>query len=171
MGFEQIASLPVADIAARDAVMFIWGTHPKLADVLALIPRWGFVYKSIAFMWVKTRGSYSDGSGKPFFGLGRWTRGNTEPCYLAVRGKPSRISAGVSQIVLGVDDIVVAPVGRHSAKPPEVRQKIVDLMGPLRRIELFARERVPGWDCWGNEVESDVVLFPRLQHALKGETK
>lgn len=157
-----IADLPVARIAARDAVMFIWGTYPKIADVLELIPRWGFTYKSIAFQWLKTRGKRDDGSDKPFFGLGRWTRGNTEPCFLAVRGKPKRISAGVSQLIETIEeDLVVAPVSRHSEKPAEVRTRIVTLIGDLPRIELFARQRVPGWDAWGDDPAlggSDVVL-------------
>lgn len=159
MDTRAIGDLPVGEIAAKDAVLFLWATYPKIADMLDLIPRWGFTFKSIAFQWLKTRGKQADGSDKPFFGLGRWTRGNTEPCFLAVRGKPARVSAGVSQIIHTLDeDLVVAPVGRHSAKPPEVRDRIVTLMGDLPRIELFARERVDGWDAWGNEIVSDVVL-------------
>jgi len=56
----------------------------------------------------------------------------------------------------------------HSKKPDEVRKRIVELMGDLPRIELFARDngrkdmfnynRLDGWDCWGNEVESDIEL-------------
>ncbi len=162
MDTRSIADLPIGDIAAKDAVMFMWGTYPKIADLLELIPRWGFTYKSIAFQWVKTKGKHPDGTDKAFFGLGRWTRGNTEPCFLATRGKPTRLSASVSQLVTTLDeDLVIAPVGRHSAKPPEVRDRIVKLMGDLPRIELFARERTPGWDVWGNDPElgaPDVIL-------------
>lgn len=93
------------------------------------------------FQWVKQNRS---GNGY-FFGLGRWTRGNTEPCLLAVKGKPKRISASVGQLVF-------SPLRRHSQKPDEVRDRIVELMGDLPRIELFARETAPGWDSWGNEV-------------------
>lgn len=153
MSAEAIAALPVERLAAKNAVLFLWATHPKIHEALDLIPRWGFEFKSIAFMWIKTKGAYPDGSGKPFLGLGRWTRGNTEPCYLAVRGKPTRMHAGVSQLMHTLEeDLVIAPVGRHSAKPPEVRERIVNLMGNLPRIELFAREASPGWDCWGDEV-------------------
>ena len=106
-----------------------------------MIEAWGFTYKSIAFQWVKQNRS---GNGY-FFGLGRWTRGNTEPCLLAVKGKPKRISASVGQLVF-------SPLRRHSQKPDEVRDRIVELMGDLPRIELFARETAPGWDSWGNEV-------------------
>ena len=118
----------------------MWATYPKMQEALDLIEAWGFKYKSIAFQWIKQNRS---GNGY-FFGLGRWTRGNTEPCLIAIKGKPKRISAGVGQLVF-------SPLRRHSQKPAEVRDKIVELMGDLPRIELFAREAAPGWDVWGNE--------------------
>jgi len=83
--------------------------------------------------------------------MGNWTRSNTEDCLLAIRGKPIRISASVHQIIQ-------SPIGRHSEKPMETKDRIVQLMGDLPRIELFARQKVEGWDCWGNEVESDIEL-------------
>ena len=64
--------------------------------------------------------------------------------------KPKRISAGVGQLVF-------SPLRRHSQKPAEVRDKIVELMGDLPRIELFAREAAPGWDVWGNEAPTPEV--------------
>lgn len=48
--------------------------------------------------------------------------------------------------------LIFSPLRRHSEKPPETRDKIVELMGELPRIELFARQKIDGWDCWGNEV-------------------
>ena len=101
---------------------------------------WGFTYKTIGFQWVK-----QNKSGKGFFfGLGRWTRGNTEPCLIAVKGKPKRISASISQLIF-------SPLGKHSAKPPIVREKIVELMGGGSRLELFARQTAKDWDCWGDQ--------------------
>lgn len=80
------------------------------------------------------------------FGLGRWTRGNTEPCLIAVKGKPHRESKSISQLIMEC-------IGEHSAKPAVVRNKIVELMGAEKnKIELFARQEVEGWDCWGDEV-------------------
>lgn len=98
-------------------------------------------YKSIGFQWIKLN---KNGIGC-YFGLGRWTRGNTEPCLIAVKGKPKRISASISQLIF-------APFTKHSEKPFVVRDKIIELIGDLPRIELFARQQVDGWDCWGNEV-------------------
>lgn len=109
-----------------------------------MIKAWGFTYKSIGFQWIKLNRS---GKGY-FFGLGRWTRGNTEPCLIATKGKPKRISAGVSQLIF-------SPIRNHSQKPEEVREKIVELMGDLPRVELFARERADGWDAWGNEAPQE----------------
>ena len=82
-----------------------------------------------------------------FFGTGQWTRGNTEACLLAVKGKPHKFKKNN-----GVSQIIEAPVGKHSSKPLIVRDKIVELLGDLPRIELFAREQSNGWDCWGDEV-------------------
>ena len=71
--------------------------------------------------------------------MGRWTMGNIEICLLAVKGKPKRIIKNIKQLV-------IAERKRHSEKPPEVRNRIVELMGDLPRIELFARQKTEGWD-------------------------
>ena len=85
-----------------------------------------------------------------FMGLGNWTRSNSEICLLATKGKPKRISGSVRSIVL-------SPLQQHSRKPAEIRDRIVELMGDLPRIELFAREAAPGWDVWGNEAPTPEV--------------
>lgn len=144
MSIEDIKALPVAEIAADDCVLFMWATFPMLQQALETIAAWGFEYKTLAFCWAK-RNQKSPGW---FWGLGNWTRSNAEVCLLSVKGHPRRASAAVHSLI-------DASVGRHSAKPPEVRDRIVELMGDAPRIELFAREVTPGWDCWGNEVAPD----------------
>lgn len=141
MSIKEICELPVGEIADKDCVLFLWVTYPMMQEAMELIKAWGFKYKTIGFQWVKQNRS---GNGF-FFGLGRWTRGNTEPCLIAVKGHPKRMANDVSQLV-------VAPLMRHSEKPAEVRDRIVRLMGDVPRIELFARKRADGWDAWGNEV-------------------
>lgn len=157
----DICALPVQDIADKDCVPFMWATYPKLQEALDVIKAWGFTYKTIGFQWVKQNRS---GNGH-FFGLGRWTRGNSEPCLIATkgeappvildeegsapcliatRGKPARVSKSVAQLVF-------SPLRAHSQKPDEVRDRIVELMGDLPRVELFARSAAEGWDCWGDE--------------------
>lgn len=141
MGVDEIKALPVADIAAADCVLFLWATFPMLPEALETVRAWGFQYKTLAFCWAK-RNRRSPGW---FWGLGNWTRSNPEVCLLAARGRPARASAAVHSLI-------EAPVGRHSAKPKEARTRIEALMGDVPRIELFARERAPGWDAWGDEV-------------------
>ena len=140
MQLEDIKNMPIQHISAPNCVLFMWATYPLLPEALAVIKAWGFTYKTVAFTWVKLN---KRGYGH-FLGLGRWTRGNPEICLLATKGKPQRIDANVANLTL-------APLGRHSAKPTIIREKIVQLMGDLPRIELFAREQVPGWGIWGND--------------------
>ena len=141
MDIKDICNLPIKNIADKDCVLFLWVTYPMLNEGLKLIEEWGFKYKTIGFQWIK-----QNKSGKGFFfGLGRWTRGNSECCLIAVKGKPKRISNSVSQLVF-------SPLQEHSKKPDIVREKIVELIVDKPRIELFARQSVEGWDCWGNEV-------------------
>ena len=70
---------------------------------------------------------------------------------IATKGKVKRISKKVHQII-------DTPIEQHSRKPAIVRDKIIELVGDLSKIELFAREKVPGWDAWGNEIESDIRM-------------
>ena len=145
---EQLYQLPVSTLAAENSVLFLWCTFPKLPEGLKVIEKWGFSFKTVAFVWIK-----QNRSGKGFFlGLGWWTRSNAEICLLAVKGKPKRKSAAVRQLIF-------SPVEQHSKKPDAVREQIVALMGDLPRIELFARQSAPGWDVWGNEVDSS-ISFP-----------
>lgn len=160
MTIDELKTLPVKDIAATDCTLFIWATYPKMQEALDIITAWGFKYRSIAFQWMKLNKS---GSGF-FFGLGRWTRGNSEPCLIAVKGKPKRISASVGQLVL-------SPLRNHSQKPPIVRDKIVELMGDLPRIELFARDKVLGWDCWGDQAPTESEPQIMLGNLLYQEVK
>ena len=80
----------------------------------------------------------------------------TRVCLLATRGRPKRQCAGIHQFV-------ISHIEQHSKKPDEVRDKIVKLMGDQPRIELFARQQTPGWDVWGNEVESTVTMQEQNQ--------
>lgn len=100
----------------------------------------GFTFKTVAFVWVKQNKSRNGF----FFGLGHWTGSNAEICLLAVIGRPKRVSKKVNQLFVSPPDIA--------------REKIVELMGDIPRIELFARQISPNWDVWGNEVESSLSL-------------
>lgn len=142
MTIQEIMNLPVQEISADDAVLLMWATFPNLPLALATISAWGFTYKTSAFTWVKQNKK----SPSLFWGMGYYTRSNTEVCLLATRGKPLKRQSHK------VHSVIISPVEEHSKKPEETRTRIVDLFGDLPRIELFARQRTDGWDCWGNEV-------------------
>jgi N6-adenosine-specific RNA methylase IME4 len=142
MSQADLCALPVQDLAADNCVLFSWSTWPKIDDGRDVIDAWGFKYKTCAFNWVKTT---KDGT-RYRQGMGRWTRSNSEFVLLATKGKPPRESANVNQII-------AAPPGRHSAKPPITRDRIVELCGDVPRVELFARERCDGWMSLGYDVD------------------
>lgn len=153
MSIEQLCALDVEKITDENCALFLWSTFPFLPEALRLIKAWGFTYKTTAFVWLKQNRKNRDW----FFGLGFWTRGNAEICLLATKGKPKRKSAKVSQLI-------IAPIDKHSKKPDIVREKIVELMGDLPRIELFARQTTPGWEVFGNEVKSSVTLSEKEEN-------
>lgn len=148
MDTQDIADLPIKDLTDSDCVLFLWCVLPMLPDALKVMSGWGFEYKTTAFVWVKRNCNQMGW----FWGQGSWTRSNAELCLLGIKGHMVRQSAGIHQIV-------DTPIMAHSRKPDEVvRDRIVALCGDLPRIELFARRKVEGWDCWGNEVASDIEL-------------
>ena len=147
LGIKDIVNMKdfVKDISADDCVLFIWITYPCLKEAIQVIEEWGFTYKTCGFAWVKRNKKANSW----FWGMGYWTRANSELCLIATKGKIKRISRKVHQII-------DTPIEEHSKKPAIVRDRIVELMGDLPKIELFAREKADGWDVWGNEVNSDV---------------
>jgi len=144
----RIKALPVGALAADDCALLLWGVWPNLDVALEVVGAWGFKYQTAGLLWVKTKeGAESvalDGTGL-HWGMGYHTRANTEPCLLATRGCPRRLSADIHQVI-------VAPVGAHSEKPDEAYSRIHRLYpGPF--LELFGRKRRDGWTVWGNEVD------------------
>lgn len=134
-----IVSLPVERIAAKDSLLFMWATMPKLQEGLDVIRGWGFRYVTCAFTWVKLN---PDGS--VYSGMGHYTNGNAELCLIGKRGK------GVARTAKNVKQILQDRRAEHSTKPHEARRRIERLLGDVRRVELFARVAAPGWDAVGN---------------------
>lgn len=147
MSMEDIGNMPVGKLADKNCVLFLWLTFPTMKEALEILDKWGFKYKTVAFVWIKQNKK----SPSLFMGLGFWTRANAEICILATKGNPKRESKKVHQVI-------VSPIREHSRKPDETRDRIVELMGDLPRIELFARQKVDGWDSWGNEIENDIDI-------------
>lgn len=144
MSLADIKRLPVQELAEDDCALFMWVTMPFLEEAFDVMRAWGFEYKTCAFTWVKQNKK----ADSLFWGMGNWTRANAELCLLGIRGKPKRQDAGVHSVI-------ISHIEEHSKKPAETRDRIVKLLGAgggLQKIELFARQAVEGWDCWGNEV-------------------
>lgn len=142
MNIKDIMALPVDKIADKDCILFLWITFPCLKEGIEVMERWGFKYKTCGFNWVKRnkkKNTY-------FMGLGFWTRSNSEVCLIGTKGQPKRVSKSVSQIC-------DARIMEHSKKPAEIRERIVELCGELPRVELFARDKVKGWDSLGDEID------------------
>ena len=132
MSQAELEALPVGELAKRDCALFLWVVSNRLVDGISLMGAWGFPYVTSAFVWVK-----------PKMGMGYWTRKECELCLLGIKGSPRRLNADVREVIQ-------APVGRHSEKPPEVRRRIERLVdGPY--IELFARKMHLGWNRWGKD--------------------
>ena len=140
MSIENIKALPIRALADDDCMLFIWITMPMLKEAFEVIEAWGFEYKTNAFTWVKQNKK----SDSLFWGMGNWTRANAEVCLMGIKGKPKRVDAGVHSVV-------ITHIEEHSKKPDEVRNRIVRLLGDIPKIELFARQEITGWDCWGDE--------------------
>lgn len=142
---EYLASLPVGSLATRDALLFVWCSGATLDHAIALCSAWGFAYKTIAFVWVKTNRSGDPQS----IALGSYTRPGSEFVLLATRGR------GSSLVSERVDQVFHARRLAHSSKPARVAEAIERLVkGDLQKIELFARGKPrDGWSAWGDEVE------------------
>ena len=156
MDADEIAALDVWDISADNCALFLWVTWPNLRDGLYLLDQWDFIYRTIAWVWVKAKKS---GFGH-HFGMGYYTRANTEPCLLAVRGN---MPVAAHDVIA----LIYAPVRDHSHKPDEQYDKIERLYPNMRYLELFARREREGWDTWGNEVEDKVGLSEVLQGGVE----
>jgi N6-adenosine-specific RNA methylase IME4 len=136
MPISEICSLRVDRLAAQDA--HLWVTNATIFDGLAVMKAWGFSYRS-CLTWIKPR-----------FGLGQYLRNQTEHLLLGVRGRaPIQFRSQGTWFY--------APRQQHNHKPEE-QYAIIERCSPGPYLELFARRQRPGWDVWGNEVESDVAL-------------
>ncbi len=147
MPLKEIKALPISNISSKNSMLFLWATFPNLREALEVIEAWGFKYKTLGFSWIKT----NKRNGKPFFGIGHYTKSNCEVCLIGIKGKPKIMSNYVSSVV-------ISPREEHSKKPDIIRERIVELCGNVSRIELFARKNIDGWDAWGLECPNTIKL-------------
>lgn len=142
LDLETICAMGVRKLCSEDALLFLWGTGPLLlTDVPKVIDAWGFTYATVAFVWDKERTN-----------PGYYTLSQAEFCVVAKRGKiPQPRGSRNTRQWCDYPEVVTELRGKHSAKPAEVRERIARMFPDQRKLELFARERVPGWDGWGKE--------------------
>ena len=150
MEAEDIRAIPVRDMVADDAALFLWVVQSNLPEALALINAWDFTFKTVAFAWVKIKGKQD----RLFYtgedvrmGLGYHTRAGFEQCWLATRGD------GYERLVKDEPQVLFSPLREHSRKPDEIADAIVRLCGDVPRLDMFTRTRRSGWDAYGNEVD------------------
>jgi N6-adenosine-specific RNA methylase IME4 len=136
MTLDDICALPVAECAAKDAVLFLWSTWPTIFRAEKVIEAWGFKYSGLAWEWLK----YNSVTEKFAFGPGYGTRKNVEPCLLARRGSPKLLSRSER-------DFILAPRREHSRKPDEQYDKIGN-MYQGKKVELFATQDRQYWHTW-----------------------
>ena len=146
MTYVEIAALPVSTIAAKNCILYLWATSPKIVEALHVMKTWGFTYKTHA-IWDKDT-----------VGMGYWFLGQHELLLVGTKGKMSPPKAKFR-----VSSIYPETKTRHGVKPAYFRQLITRSFPTLVKIELFARQKTEGWDVWGNEVESDIVLNVPVQ--------
>ena len=139
MTVEEICNLNIP--VFENSVLYLWATAPKLLEALKVMSAWGFDYKTQA-IW-----------DKEIIGMGYWFRGQHEILLVGTKGKISP-----PEQKLRVSSIFKYKREKHSKKPHQIKDYISNWFPDSEKLELFAREKTEGWDVWGNEVESDIVL-------------
>ena len=126
----------IEQLADTNCLLFMWSSSPHLDQAIDLLKSWGFKYATIGFVWDKVRLN-------PSF----YTMSQCEICLIGKRGK-----IPTPRGKRNIHQFLSEKRGRHSAKPHEIRDRIVSMFPTQNRIELFAREKINGWDSWGNEI-------------------
>jgi N6-adenosine-specific RNA methylase IME4 len=139
MTLAEIAALPVASVADKDSVLFLWATNSLMREAFDVLAAWGWKYKTL-LTWEKINAC----------GMGYWFRGVTEHLLVGVRGKVPAFRSREKNLFR-------ARRRKHSEKPEEAFT-LIETVSPGPRLELFARRVRPGWTCWGNEVEATLAL-------------
>jgi N6-adenosine-specific RNA methylase IME4 len=154
MMLPELCALPIKQLAAKDSVLLLWGTWPKLAEAcLPLLRAWGFSYVT-GFPWIKVTSVAPNLWGEMEisvpYGVGFWARGCSEFVLIGRRGNVSPPPNGFIGLL--------SPNLYHSRKPDSIYEYAEALPGPY--LELFARRSRPGWDVYGNEVKG-ITLEPQ----------
>lgn len=143
MGLEDICALPVSQVLAPTAHLYLWVPNALLPDGLQVMKAWGFEYKS-NIVWHKIR---KDG-GSDGRGVGFYFRNVTELILFGVRGKNARtLDPGRTQV-----NYLATRKREHSRKPDE-QYELIESCSPGPRLEMFSRGMRQGWTVWGNQAD------------------
>ena len=139
---RDLKTLDVDAVADKDCLLFLWATSPHLDQAIELMKTWGFQWATVGFVWDKER-----------VNPGFYTMSQCELCLIGKKGKipHPRGARNIRQLVQALR-------GKHSEKPEEVRKRIELMFPDQRKLELFARNEVGGWECWGDEVDSTITI-------------
>jgi N6-adenosine-specific RNA methylase IME4 len=134
MTIQKLCELPIKQLTEKNAVLFIWVTSPLLDECFEVITAWGFEYKT-SFVWDKIKHN-----------MGHYNSVRHELLLVCTKGS-------CLPDVKKLDDSVYSEERTEHSKKPEYFRTLIDKIYPNgNRIELFAREKINGWDVWGNEV-------------------
>jgi len=143
MSFDEIKELPIGKLALDKSHLYLWCPNALLLEALGIMKAWGFTYKT-NIVWYKVR---KDG-GPDGRGVGFYFRNVTELLLFGVKGKLRTLKPGRTQV-----NMILSRKREHSRKPFEVYD-LIERCSPPPYLELFARQRVPGWEQWGNQVDT-----------------
>ena len=158
MPTEDICALPVRSFCAKNAVLFLWATGPKLPEALKVMAGWNFHFRGIAFVWIKT-----SKAGKIINGQGVRPTLVKPTTEFVLAGTTCKTGRPLPLLTEAMGQVLLAsrPGEKHSAKPAEIRSRIVELLGDRPRAELFARTQEPGWDVWGLQAPPQILTSPK----------
>lgn len=141
MTLDDICNLPVKNMTAKNALLYLWATAPKVPGALKVIEKWGFIYVTQA-IW-----------DKGIIGCGYWFRGQHEILIVARKGKFSPPPSN-----LRISSVMKERRGKHSKKPDFIRDLIQKWFPGTVRLEMFCREEKQGWYAWGNEIKNSIDI-------------
>lgn len=150
---QEILDLPMRSIMAKDSVLFLWATSPRLDFAVEAIRAWGLNYRGVAFVWVKTRAD-----GQPLGATGVRPSIVKPLTEFVLAASPSKKGRPLPLSSESIRQTIFSPKREHSRKPDEVHQNIERMYPKASKIELFARRPYPGWDVWGDEISDGVAI-------------
>lgn len=154
-GIKGLMDIDVDAITEDDAILFMWYVGAMPQEAIDLVKAWGFTLKNMnGVVWNKLTQH-----GKPYFGMGFYTRAGSESVIIATKGKYKPKSRSVRAVIHAESQIQFeSKVAKHSEKPKAVHDLILELCGDVPRLEMFARKTSPGWDVFGNEAPNSIKI-------------